>query len=81
MNKNGYGHGYMNDSDFSKVSGGMSKGVKIALASGLAAFAVLGAYGGGVIFDKKNKNSESKGWGDSFKHPWGLFRGKKESDE
>lgn len=77
MNKN-YGYGRLNDSDFSRVSGGLSTAAKVAIVASLAAIAMGGAYSAGAIYDKKRKDSVSKGWGDSFKHPFGLFRDKKE---
>jgi hypothetical protein len=55
MNK--YGNSYLNDSDISRVSGGMSTGAKIGLIAGLAAIAVGGAYGIKTVYNKKKSDT------------------------
>lgn len=62
MNKN-YGYGYMNDSEISKVSGGLStKKVILGVTAGVAA---LGAayYAGKTVYNKKKSEDSAPTWG------------------
>ena len=59
MNKN-YGYGYMNDSEISKVSGGLStKKVILGVTVGVAALAAV-AYGSRGIYNLKGRGMDAK---------------------
>ena len=60
MNKN-YGYGYMNDSEISKVSGGLSttKKVIIGVSAAVAALAAV-AYGSKGIYNLKGRGMGAK---------------------
>ena len=69
MNKN-YGYGYMNDSEISKVSGGLStKKVILGVTAGVAALAAV-AYGVKVVYNVKGRDMDTK---DAFKFWKGNF--------
>lgn len=61
MSKNGYG--YMNDSEISGVSGGLSTKGKIAIgvAAGVAALATV-AYTGKTVYNKKKSEDSAPSW-------------------
>lgn len=57
MNKNGYGYGYMNDSEISKVSGGLSTTKKVIIGVSAAVAALGAAYAGKTVYNmKKSKD-------------------------
>ena len=61
MNKN-YGYGYMNDSEISKVSGGLSTTKKVILGVTAGVAALGAAYAGKTIYNKKKSEDPAANW-------------------
>lgn len=62
MNKN-YGYGYMNDSEISKVSGGLSTTKKVILGVTAGVAALGAAYAGKTVYNKKKSEDSAPSWG------------------
>lgn len=73
--KGNFRNSYMNDSEIENVSGGMSTTKKVIVGVAALAGTIALAYGGGVIYEKKKKDTKADTWGKAFKHPFGLFWG------
>lgn len=61
MNKN-YGYGYMNDSEISKVSGGLSTKGKVAILVAAGVAALGAAYTGKTVYNKKKSENPASDW-------------------
>jgi hypothetical protein len=72
MNKN-YGYGYMNDSEISKVSGGLSTTKKVIIGVSAAVAALGAAYAGKTVYNRKKSNNPAPSWGQAanpFSKAW-----------
>ena len=72
MNKN-YGYGYMNDSEISKVSGGLSTTKKVIIGVSAAVAALGAAYAGKTVYNKKKSENSADNWGQAanpFSKAW-----------
>ena len=61
MNKN-YGYGYMNDSEISKVAGGLSTTKKVIIGVSAAVAALGAAYTGKTVYNKKKSENPASDW-------------------
>ena len=61
MNKN-YGYGYMNDSEISKVSGGLSTKGKVAILVAAGVAALGAAYTGKTVYNRKKSENPANDW-------------------
>ncbi len=61
MNKN-YGYGYMNDSEISKVSGGLSTKGKVAILVAAGVAALGAAYTGKTVYNRKKSENPASDW-------------------
>lgn len=83
MNK--YGNSYLNDSDISRVSGGLSTTKKVIIGVSAAVAALGAAYAGKTVYNKKKSDNPAPTWGQAanpFSKAWwtGNSWEKKEDD-
>lgn len=83
MNKN-YGYGYMNDSEISKVSGGLSTKGKVAILVAAGVAALGAAYTGKTVYNKKKSKNSAENWGQAanpFSKAWWTGNNWKEKED